>query len=336
MPYRFRINPARLITLTPAGRNTVLGATHRLAAVREDMSRYEDTDVGAASVAAAKALERCAEFARTIESGARLEFDSWRGEDGRMDRALAEVESRLPANVGVTAGDRQLALRAAEAKVLEQHAEEAFARAIAAKQAQVDALGNAAVGAMRLLRERIAAAEAKQAGPLALRVQLSMQDIQTIAALRESEAKTSKPSDLRKTLDGLIAAGDEKSEELFCAAIELDMKALVSMTEGTLRARLGVTRESAEGRDVLARERAAAIDLVRRISDRREARIPESLAMARLAEEELKGAFRALIGEHASVMTPAEYERFKNSSREPLKISGSWPRRVALALWDGR
>lgn len=337
MTFRFA-DPMRLMTLPPPATASILSCFPRLQAVHGTMSLHADTREGAACVSAVERIEACVQLARKIEPAARTIFNSYKGPDGKLQYMTQAARDAVPKDVGILPIDRQNAVQTAEVKAMTDAASDAFARAQKQHQEEADRLASSASAAMREVREAILAAEAATAGPLAFRERLTLDDIAMIASVREGEAKTRSPSELARTYEGLVVAGNAKREQLYANAIETELKAIVAMAPPRLRERLGASGpDSAERRDLLEAERKAAAKLLERIAARAEDRTPESLRLARFAAEELRACFICVLGQHPLSMSRAEYSAYRDSPRrDPMKVSDGWPTRLALATWDGR
>lgn len=336
MPFKF-VDPLTLITLPPPATASILAAIQRLDAVRSAMQPYAKTREGKACLSACDSIATCVQFSRRLENAARVLFEGLKKDGGALQYMTKAAIDSVPERVAGTYADRASAVKSAEGKALADAAIDSFVRAQEQLQTEADLRANQAVAAMREVRDAVLAAESAAAGPLAFREKLTLDDISQLASIREAEAKVRAPSELARTFEGLIVAGDQKREQIYASAVEPELRAIVAMAPPRLRERLGVSGvDSPERRGQLETERNAARTLLDRIKARAEERIPESLQLARYAEQELRGIFIATLGQHALAMSPSEYSAFKSGNRDPMQVDVGWPVRIALASWAGR
>lgn len=308
--------PLTLAQLPPAATATVGGALLRLKAVRDALKEESGDDACDACQKAVAALTACVQFAREVESDARGYFQGWAG--------IAE-----------NAKDKDVA--AAGAAALKQ--------ARTAKQKEADALADDAVTAMTTAKKTIDAEVLRATGPRALRNSKSIADDMHTCAGISLEEDTKLPSTWCDHYDGLIESGEDDTADLFELAVKPLAIAVIGMSYSDLRKKVGPmltfngapiggnAPETPERRQVVEKQRQAAMQFLNAIQERARNRMPEPLKLAVQAYVELTGCFLPLLGYHALVVDGPTYSaRFKSGRpRSPLDTAEDWAERLGVA-----
>lgn len=326
MPMRINL---KFPELPPAAVATIAGGVQRLAAVEEALRPHEDEEEAASVLAACSALRQCIAFAQRTESSARGMLANAREQvETAADLAASNVRSDGFPGPGMY----NAAVERARSEVVERFGAAAWEKVLESEQAMADKLAAVAATKMRVAKKAVEIANARQAGPAALREKTSADDLYTLGAIKEEEA-TKRPSEWLPTYEALIESGDEKGERAYVVAVKLLAQEVVSMPHTKLRERIGAMGpDTPERRESVERERAAALRFLDRVHERAAELVPESLRLATLALAELQGCYAAIVGYHAMVVPRDAFDRRRQSGRaDPLDVSGGWTMRLGLA-----
>lgn len=310
----------------PTPKNLSLqGIDDRLAACEESLAPFAGEKYVAPLIHAIDAVRAPLPLMGEYAQAAMFEFMK----SAQATRAAAEAASAsVPKNGFTTPREREQAVVDAARGVSGVVWDATVRQLTETKAKEGEKLATDAVDALREADRAITTTLAEYNGLIAFSTPTNMDRLAQITAARD-ELRTLLPSAYGPLLDGYIASGDEDREILFTQAVVPIIDELAKLSLQQLGKRLEMRAQRTGG--PLEKEHAAVTDFRRRLAKRREAKIPESLNLARLALPQIVKSFSLIFGWHATQLSRGDYEqRYLRGGEipDPLDVHPGWMTRA--------